>query len=1743
MGTRRYLWLFVWAGVGIAMPAFAAPADPSGPELMVPINAADIDFEACKAWADGKAVESDFKAGIMATLGLQAGQPWEAVRGNDGKSRQYLVVLKRPVKFAALLFQRHGTLKYWKPGSALPADPAKTDSWVEVQFPPGQSGWRLATVRGETQAFLCSTESFWGDWSRFSFLRLLKARLHNIVPEGIANSEAEYIQYNRGAPPTRYLASNIIDGSGRWQSHGPDQDNRIPRAPVSDVDPTWFVISWDEPHDVSAILLKSNFKEFKLYAYRGQPGINPAVAGQADWQRVKFTARADADAQWLAFPPVKTRGFRFLVDNTEARFGAIDGLQAFVDLEEAPVPLRRVSGTEPQFKIGLTLPEKLIVSLAVDDAAGKRVRNFPARIEMNAGAQPVGWDLKDENGGFVAPGSYTWKAITHPGLTLKYEMTPYPNVEMVTKANSPWLNGQSGPGGWMADHSAPRAVCAAGDDRVFLSSPCCESGVSLIECDLEGRKYWGYGNVIAWTGPSFLASDGKAVYGAPITWGTTAGDDYIWKFGLPNKELETWLQVSSTATRRRGIRGLAIRDGRLYVSVNAGEDWLENATAPAEVDLENCEPKYPKPRKSNKEDEPDFQADILRLLRLTGTPPGCRGLTWLETAKGPAARQHIVIALQQEAPIGSFVFPLPETKDLQMIISVLKPGAPYPPAPNRKSDWIRIYKGSGKGWTIVAAPEKTVTRAVRLSFDMGLDELDEALMGDVEGDGGDTLGRGDDLGRDDDVGPQKAAWKAQLEGLKILRRRFENLFPTCKVTVNSGTVDAQGEWDAQRDKPLTTDNPGIYMMEWAAPQAIRGLAIKEIDGRFTDIDAWAADGAPDLKSDKGWEKLTTYEQKLRYYYAPDQNHNSAARYMDGYVDFGRDVKTRALRLRVTEQWMWKEEDRAGCYGVRRDRGGETLDPTRCRIYGVAPLRVLGGEPAVDSLTTQRIEVYDLATKKMVKEIPLAKGGDLAFAPDGALWALSDGKVVKVDLAAGKHASLALDVKQPTAIAFDKAGELLVYDSAPSQMVVRVFNTAGQALRTIGTPGGRVAGPYDPKRFTSGPWVDVDLAVDGNDQLWVAECDFSPKRVSLWGVDGSFKKDMLGNTPYGGGGCLDRYDKSRLFYQGFEFALDWKSGTTALKNVLWRGNASAGEQPIQFKDRLYLVTRPLFTDQSVGIVYLYEKDHLKCMAAVGQAGRFPMLRTPGIFEKLGKKAIGYCYFAWSDRNGDGAPQPDEVEFFDAPQVRPEPCGKFDEMLGIDTPSFRYEVKEMLANGAPVYERKKKAFQDHAIRMDNGQFFLLGNEARMAAVRADGKVEWTHPAEGWGTGALNQARPWFPGQVVGQFGAVGHETASAGDLGEFFVTHGNNGIWHIWTADGLLAGQLFRDMRGPGAKPWSMLDHQRGLDVTDVTLGQEHFNGYFCKTREDNRYYAVAGHNHVSVVEVLGIEKFKRLGGTLTVSQQDVEAAMEWDRQMQARKLYEAAKIVECRRLRGFVTLDGNPAEWDFESARLPDRDVSFAVAYDDANLYVCFKGKNVGPMKNSGNDWHRLFKTGAAVDFQIGTDPAALPGRQSPVAGDSRLLMTMTKDGPVAVLYQPNAPGAKPGEAWETHTMVFQSSFDRVAKATEVSLAAQTDATGYCAEALIPLKTLGLTIQPDVCYKMDWGVLVSGPDGNEVMQRLYWANPQTSIVSDEAAESRLHPDLWGMVRFGTGTGRKGQPEIDMENTLKGDAGDELKLDDE
>ena len=757
-------------------------------------------------------------------------------------------------------------------------------------------------------------------------------------------------------------------------------------------------------------------------------------------------------------------------------------------------------------------------------------------------------------------------------------------------------------------------------------------------------------------------------------------------------------------------------------------------------------------------------------------------------------------------------------------------------------------------------------------------------------------------------------------------------------------------------------------------------------------------------------------------------------------------------------------------------------------------------------------------------MPIAKCGGLALHPGGGLFALADNAVVRVDLKAGKHQPVVSDLIKPTCLAFDRKGALYVYDAAPDRKVVRVYGPTGKLLRVIGTPGGYKVGPWDPTRLDS----IRSIAVDARDHLWTVSWNYWPKRISQWAADGTFLKDFFGNTAYGGGGVLDPWDKSRLFYGNLEFALDWQTGRTRLKSLTWPSGWDAAEVPIRLNGRDYLVTRPgpASVTRPIGIVALYDQGRQKQVAAVGLANFFPSLRTPEVLRKLARRPLEDFQFIWCDRSGDGQVQAAEVDF--SPK-RIRGLTPFNRDLGVQAGATRYVVKEFLPNGAPVYTEKQfpglgdamKGFLSNVYRLDDGTFFRMGKDEQR--VRPDGSVLWSYATEGAGGHALNTASPWHPAQVVCEFGWIGHETAHAGDLGEFVALHCNVGSWNLWSADGLLAGPIFRDIRDPRRTSWAMREHHRGLRLDDVTAGQEHFSGYLCRSRADNRYYAVAGHNHASVVEIVGLDKFRRLTGTLDVTPDMIRQAQEWERRAARAKARGRVRVIDAYRRLTPIKLDGSLDDWESippvplftdEYARIhsiPYR-ATFRVTFDDRRLYVCYDTQRMGPLRNTGEQWDRLFKTGAAVDLHLGTDPDADPARRTPVAGDCRLLMTYVGDRPTAVLYRPVAPDARKDEAWQVVSPVFRLAFDQVKRLPDVRMARAGGDDRYVLEASIPLKALGLDIAEGTRLKLDWGMLVTDTAVAQVLSRIYWSNQATAITADVPSEAELTPKLWGRWRI-------------------------------
>lgn len=1747
------------------MPGFALRSRPLGPFAVVAtvalvtispwpsqgmepaLSKADLDLAACSAFVDGKPVAMQPDE-LLDILGLSA-KPEQAKAWSAGAvpyegapaTFRYLIVFKKPVAAGSIHLRADSyDLSYLAAGGKNPIDPADDAQWKPLDASPRQSGGVLYTlpVGFKTQA-LRLTDRRVGRSSVHS-LRLLKERYQNLTPAALAYARHEYSPPNN---PNTQTASLVATGAGAWASSGKNNNGQIETPPINDINPEWFVLAWDEKQPLTGLWISSNIVQWTLDTFIGPDDVNPRVGADDEWKRIrKLNERKESNGRrWIAFDtPVSTRGLRLNILKTEAKspqVATIDGLHALCDLgKEQPVDLLAARpGTEPPFQFTYDAKNDGKLTLVINDADGVRARNLLARIPATAGEHNIGWNLKDERGQLVSPGEYRWSALVAPQLQTRYQFTVYPNVQEHAPENAPWLTGVNGSGGWLADHTPNQGVCAIGD-KVYFSALVAESGVSFIECDLEGRKTWGHHSFAAWTGPKLLASDGKTVFVGAQVLGETG--DTVWGVDIDSKQVRNVIQVRPTATRTRGMTGLAAHDGRLYMAVRGQDDWLAGAAAAEDVDLANCNPVYREARKPRAAYEmvPNPQNDFIRLFRLAPYPPGhgLQGsLTYLQTLKGGDHRQHILLSFRRPVPLGSVAFPRPIEKDIRVALSVLKPDAKYPPDMDDEKQWLSFPEQADTAWDVLPAPEGTLTKALRITFIKGDDTGDDDLLAagkEKEPVADDEFELGKKKSKKNDAlgefGSARDRWIGQLEGMKLLRRRFRNVAETAEIRVNSGKVFADGTWDAQRTRPITPSDPGIYALQWEQPQTVRGLAIKEIDGRLTKIDVYTGPAADiDINGRDGWEEIAVYEQGRRDvsngYGGLGGVINPQARYVDGYVDFGREIETRAVRLRIVEQWA--DKGQANCLGIRIDLGGGDLDPKRCRVWGVAPLSYVGGEQPIDTRGHERIEIYDPGNGQLTEEFAVPQPGQIAFSPNGDLYAISGKQVLRVtrgnkatqssdSSAADGYEPFITDLVSPTDLVFDADGQLFVYDGGPKRQNVRVYDRDGKFFREIGEPGGFQAGPWVRERM--GPVSDIDI--DSRGQLWVVESQYWPKRITLWSAAGEFRKEFLGNTAYGGGGVLDPWDKSRLFYGPLEFELDWETGTSRLKNLTWLPGWNAGEMPIHLDGRVYLVTRPQFAEMQCAIVYLYEQDHIKLAAAMGPAMYFDPLKREEFTAKLDGKPLSELKFLWSDRNGNGEVDLEEVEFSPKP---PEMNGLtlFNNDLSVQSGAYRYVVKEFMASGVPIYEeRHYPAFKDrHLYRLDDGNFHRLGDVGLTdAKLSPEGRELWTFVGEGTGVQALQTARPYRPDQVVSQFGIVGHATPAEGDLGEFIILHDNAGAWNIWTADGMLAGPLFRDLREPAAKPWSMKEHERGQLMTDLNAGQEHFAGWVCRSEQDGKFYAVAGHNHASVLEIIGLEDIRRTSGTITVTAEDIEKARAFDELQQTRNVYARSPVLDIYRVEKPPEIDGKLDDWTSPNAELPQTE--FRIAYDDEFLFLAWRVRNQGPFKNSGQQWDRLFKSGAAVDIQLGLDAAAPADRQAPEEGDLRLLLSTMRDDPIAVLYRPVVPGTPADKAWRVVSPVSEVTFDDVHKLERAYIAIKHDEQlgAYTVEAAIPLAELGLE-PASQRLKLDWGLLVTGPDGNEVLRRVYWSNKATGVVADAPSEARLHPNLWGFARFHPG----------------------------
>jgi hypothetical protein len=831
--------------------------------------------------------------------------------------------------------------------------------------------------------------------------------------------------------------------------------------------------------------------------------------------------------------------------------------------------------------------------------------------------------------------------------------------------------------------------------------------------------------------------------------------------------------------------------------------------------------------------------------------------------------------------------------------------------------------------------------------------------------------------------------------------------------------------------------------------------------------------------------------------------------------------------------------------------------------------VLAGIAAHDGLLVvslprqNEVLFVDARAGKVLGRAPVERPRGMVFDKDGKLLVLSGVKLVRFtlhglpgvpNLDAGQSL-IAKGLEDPRHIALDARGNFYISDRGASHQV-KMFAPNGKALGVIGKAGAPRAGAYDELHLNN----PNGLCVDEKGRVWIAEADYQPKRVSVWSADGKLARAFYGPSEYGGGGQLDPRDPNRFYYRGMEFALDWQRGTDRLATVFYRpqdddADGSSESHTNGFPENaLYVGARRYFTNcynsnptngTPFAMLWLEEKGVARRVAAFGRAGDWPVLRReefkprwPAGVDLAGDAGKNPAFCAWSDLNGDGRPQPDEVQIIKATSggVVVQPGLAF-AVSRVDDAAMRYAPVRFTDAGVPVYDLAKGETLFHGAQKptSSGGDQVLADASGWsistiapAPFPADsvggvfkGEPRWSYPSLWPGLHASHEAAvPDRRGMVVGTTRLLGGFINPAGsDAGPLWGVNGNMGNMYLFTADGLFVAELFKDVRLGSV--WQMPRAERGMRVTELTLHDENFWPSIGQTPEGKVFVVDGGRS--SLVRVDGLETLRRLpDASLDLTAADLAKAAAWDAEREAARQRErGTETLRVVLSTTAPTVDGKLDDWagaawavidqrgtkaNFNSNSQP-YDVSAALAVSGGRLYAAFRSNEKDLLRNGGDAPNAPFKTGGALDLMLG--PGGERKGDAPIAGDLRLLVTRIAGKPRALLYRAVVPGTKEpvkfSSPWRTITL------DRVDDVTaDVQLA--DDGAGHY-EFSIPLKTLGAPFekpQAGARLRCDLGVLRG--NGTQTLQRVYWSNKATAIVSDVPSEAQLAPKLWGQLEF-------------------------------
>jgi len=719
--------------------------------------------------------------------------------------------------------------------------------------------------------------------------------------------------------------------------------------------------------------------------------------------------------------------------------------------------------------------------------------------------------------------------------------------------------------------------------------------------------------------------------------------------------------------------------------------------------------------------------------------------------------------------------------------------------------------------------------------------------------------------------------------------------------------------------------------------------------------------------------------------------------------------------------------------------------------------------------------------------------------DGGTWEV-------VDVTAGKTLSKT-NLDRATGIAVDKDGNIYVANCGKLQNV-SVFDAKGKYLRSIGKEGGRPArGKYD----RNGMYMPGGIAISADGNLWVAETTDSPKRHSVWTLDGAFHKEFFGGCSYNGWVWMDETDPDLAYSHNVEWKIDIDAGTWEPVSTMWRAvnpREVQAPSPNGYAGHPKVTTARNGRRYGFGLVNYYpvfsreEGDVFKPFAGLIRIARqgehYPMGYEFDMMHGNPEKYPSGVYF-WQDKNGDGAVQEDEVLY----------VGEFglnwlDRDLNIwSSHGFMLKPTHIDEKGQPFYDvsdRHPAPRGNIYMNFDETQMYTFpaANSTFFGRVERDGTKVWGY----------RDLEPWQSslGLPIVSPGRLHGLTQANGVAGEYLIAVSYFGPYHIFTTDGIYAGMILRDSRdGKGV----------GEDIHSCECDQGQI--VMLNMNGKDRYFLLGGANDGRITEILGLDTVVRLEGGTYVHTEEM-ATKAADARMEYDLMIAKSKKLDIQR-GGRANLEkATPVE------RIVDSNRRFTVktAYDADNIYFRYDIYTDIGLDNSMGDPTFIFKGGNCIDIQI--EAAGLKGDElkmqgeglggavatQVVPGDPRRLLVTRQDGkPLAVLYRTNVPGTT--DPVRFNSTSGEAALDAVDDVTDqITLEYAPQQGGFAAVVTVPQKLFGIDLKPQQELTMDVGYIFGNREGNTTTSRAYWSNNgfAANVIYDVPNELLMVPEEWG-----------------------------------